>query len=339
MRRIVLIAALFAIAWLEVPVAQAADQCPALSAQAVSTDTATRIAAVACSENLLWYRPFIDADGRIASTTVAEGESSLLADGMTPAWQRVAGYWRDSGLLGRMSRFDGAGQCAPPVIVGEASPWCRAFVIDHPWSAVFVSYVMAKAGVPGFRPSAAHFDFVRDAWLHPATSAFLSLDPATAAPAAGDLLCAVRGGQPRGHAGLVAVIDAGDTALNMHCDVVVAANPGNDGKAYLVGGNVQQGVTMRLLHLNRLGRFWALPQRSGVDPPCSPDNAPSCNFNRQDWAVLLKLKPSSELARLPYLLPPVAAPMSNHAAPACCVNCVLGAPVPRCPDAQDAARP
>ena len=339
MRRIVLFAAVFATACLAVPVAHAVDQCPALGAQAASTDAATRIAAVACSENLLWYRPFIDANGRMASATVAEGESSLLADGVTQAWQRVAAYWRDSGLLARMSGFPGAGQCALPVAVGEGSPWCRAFIIDHPWSAAFTSYVMAKAGVPGFRPSAAHFDYVRDAWLHPATSPFLYQDPATATPAPGDLLCAVRGGlQPRGHAGLVKSIDAGGRALNMHCDIVVAVDSG-DGKAYLIGGNVQQGVTMRLLNINRLGHFWALPQRSVVDPQCSPDNAASCDFNRQDWAVLLKLKPPGELARLPSLLPPMAAPMPSQAAPACCVNCVLGAPVPRCPDARSTAQP
>lgn len=338
MRRIVLIAALFAIAWLEVSFAHAADQCPALSAQVASTDTATRIAAVACSENLLWYRPFIDAQGRMASATVSEGESSLLADGITQAWQRVAGYWRDSGLLGRMSRFDGAGQCAASMAMGEASPWCRAFVIDQPWSAAFTSYVLAKAGVPGFRPSAAHFDYVRDARLHPATSPFLYQDPTTATPASGDLLCAVRGGQLLGYAGLLEAIDGGRGGLNMHCDIVVAVDPGG-GKAYLVGGNVQQGVTMRLLNINRRGHFWSLPLRSGADPACSPDNAASCNFNRQDWAVLLKLKPSAELAQLPNLLPPVAAPMPSQAAPTCCVYCVLGAPVPRCPDPQGNARP
>jgi hypothetical protein len=338
LHRIVLLAAVFATTWLSVPVAHAADRCPALSAQTASPDTATRIAAFACSENLLWYRPFIDANGRMASATVAEGESSLLADGVTQAWQRVAGYWRESRLLGRMAGFTGADQCAP-MAPGDTSPWCRTFVIDHPWSAAFVSYVMAKAGLPGFRPSAAHFDYVRDAWRHPVTSPFFYRDPATAAPTAGDLLCAVRGGQLRGHAGLVEAIDAGGTALNMHCDIVVAVNPDGDGKAYLIGGNVQQGVTMRLLNLNRLGYFWALPRRSGADPACAPDNAASCNFNRQDWAVLLKLKPPRELAQLPYLLPPMAAPMPGQAAPACCVNCVLGAPVPRCPDARGTARP
>lgn len=330
MRRILPSAILLAGASLGVGSANAVDRCPALRMQTASTDTATRIAAVACNENLLWYRPFIDTDGRMAGATVAEGESSLLADGATPAWQRVAGYWRDSGLLPRMAGYAGAGQCALGITTGDASTWCRAFIIDHPWSAAFVSYVMAKAGVPGFRPSAAHFDYVRDARRSPAASAYLYQDPAVAAPAAGDLLCAVRGGQPGGNAGLSAAIDAGAGAINMHCDIVAAVEQGG-GTAYLVGGNVQQGVTMRLLSVNRLGRFWALPQSSGADPKCSPDSAKSCNLNRQDWAVLLKLKPPAELAQLPHFMAPVPATMAPKRALQCCVNCVLGEPIPRCP--------
>jgi hypothetical protein len=331
MRRILPSALLLAGASLGSGSANAVDPCPTLRMQTASTDTATRIAAVACNENLLWYRPFIDTDGRMAGATVAEGENSLLGDGVTPAWQRVAGYWRDSGLLPRMAGYAGAGQCALGIATGDASPWCRAFIIDHPWSAAFVSYVMAKAGVPGFRPSAAHFDYVRDARRSPASSAYLYQDPAVAVPAAGDLLCAVRGGQPRGNAGLSAAIDAGAGAINMHCDVVIAVEQGG-GTAYLVGGNVQQGVTLRLLSVNRLGRFWALPQSSGADPKCSPDSAKSCNLNRQDWAVLLKLKPAAALAQLPRFVAPVAATIvAPTRAPQCCVNCVLGEPIPRCP--------
>jgi hypothetical protein len=316
--------------------ANAADLCPTLRQQQSSTDTATRIAAIACNENLLWYRPFITADGRVASTTVMEGESSRLADGATEVWRRVASYWRDSGLLAQMGGFAGASDCGYALDT-RPSPPCRAFIIDVPWSATFVSYVMRKADVPGFRASASHFDYVRDAWLHPDESPFLYLNPANAKPGAGDLLCYVRiPGRTYGYAGLVAALNANSGSLNMHCDVIAAVNPDNDGKVYLIGGNVQQGVTMRLLHVNRAGNFWGLPQRSGVDPQCSPDSESSCNFNRQDWAVLLKLKPSAALAQIPRnesMLPsPGGMPMATPP-PACCVNCVVGAdpPVPRCP--------
>lgn len=308
-------------------VVHAADPCPALQRSPASADVATRIATIACAENMLWYRPFITADGRMASATVAEGESRRLADAITPVWQRVARYWRDSGLMPQMAGVPGALDCGYANAPTVSSPACRAFVIDNPWSAAFVSYVMRMADVPGFRGSASHFDYVRDARLHPDASPYAFLDPASATPTAGDMLCYVRmPAQVYAYTGLVAVIDAGHGALNMHCDIIAAVD---GGKAYLIGGNVQQGVTMRLLNVNRNGYFWSLPRRSPIDAACSPDSEAACDFNRQDWAVLLKLKPPAALAQLPHAgpLPPAPSPTS------CCVNCVLGAepPVPRCP--------
>jgi hypothetical protein len=319
-----------AILLLAVRVAHAADPCPVLQRSPVSANVATRIATVACAENLLWYRPFITADGRMASATVTEGESGRLADATTPAWQRVALYWSDSGLMPRMASSPGALDCGYAIGPMTSSPACRAFVIDHPWSAVFVSYVMRKAGVPGFHASPSHFDYVRDAWLYPDASPFLFLDTAVATPAVGDLLCYVRmAGQVYGYAGLIAAIDGHRGSLNMHCDIVAGVDAG---KAYLIGGNVQQGVTMRLLHVNRTGHFWGLPRRSAIDPACSPDSEASCDFNRQDWAVLLKLKAPAVLAQLPHAAPAPALPPTEPTRTSCCVYCVLGAdpPVPRC---------
>ena len=320
--------------------AAAADVCPTVRQQQFSTDTSTRIAAIACNEHQLWYRPFIDTDGRIASSTVWEGEASRLGDGATEAWRRVAIYWRESGLLSQMAGFPGASDCGSAVGgSGYLTSSCRAFVIDNPWSAAFVSYVLKKANVSGFRASASHFDYVRDAYLHPDESAYQFLDPATARPETGDLLCYVRiPARAYGYQGLKTAVDSGTGGLNMHCDIVVAANPDNDGKAYAIGGNVQQGVTMRLLPVNRDGLFWGLPQRVGVDPECSPNSVTSCNFNRQDWSVLLKLKSPSALARLPRTMQdtPYSPGAMQPSVPsaACCINCVVGAdpPVPRCSD-------
>ena len=315
--------------------AGAADVCPTLRQQQFSSDPATRVAAVACNEHLLWYRPFIDRDGRIASATVWEAESTRLDDGGTEAWRRVATYWRESGLLWQMSGFPGATDCGNASGGGGyMTASCRAFVIDNPWSAAFVSYVLTKANLPGFRASASHFDYVRDAYLRPAENAYQFLDPATARPEVGDLLCNVRiPSRAYGHQGLMAAIDGGAGGLNMHCDIVTATNPGSDGIAYLVGGNVHQGVTMRMLPVNRNGAFWALPQRHGPEPSCSPDTVASCNFNRLDWAVLLKLKSPAALASLPRAVQPPAGMMPSSPPPTrCCVNCVVGAnpPVPRC---------
>lgn len=310
----------------------ASDSCPAQRGQPQATGAATRIVSIACVEHVAWYQAFIDRNGRLASASVSEAESTLLADG-SQAWRRVAAYWQESGLLRRMSGFPGAGECAYAGIDARPSPACRGFVVDKPWSAAFVSWVMAKARVPGFRPSESHIRFVRDAVRQPQDSPWEVLDPAIAAPGAGDLLCYIRvPGRTYGHAGLLAAVRADGGGLQMHCEIVVAANLGNDATAYLVGGNVHQGVTMRLLPLNRSGQLWGLATTASVAPPCSPDNQSGCSFNRQDWAALLKLKPPAALAALP---PP--APVAGWEVPAtppapkCCVYCVLGSGVPRCP--------
>jgi hypothetical protein len=299
------------------------------AAAAAQDSYAARIAAVACRENALWDGPFIDSHGRLASLTVAEVETTRLADGTTPAWKRVTDYWRGAGLMPAMAAYPGAGECAVATTDGYPSPACRAFVVDRPWSAAFVSWVMVQAGLPGFRPSPSHFDYVRDAWQQPG-NAYVLTDPDTTAPTAGDLLCFVRGNGPAlGYAGLKALlVSAGNGGLPMHCDVVTGTSPGGD-NLYLVGGNVLQGTTLRMLPLNRNGLLWSLPR--GPTTGCAPGNEGPCSFNRQDWAALLKLKPQAELARLAPPQP-VPSPMAPQPAPAaCCVNCVVGSGVPRCP--------
>ena len=287
---------------------------------------ASRIAAIACAENALWYAPFIDAQGRLASMTVAEGERLRLQDGSTPAWQRVAGYWKGSGLLSQMAGFPGAADCS--FISGDfaQNAACRAFLTDTPWSAAFVSFVMNRAGVPGFVSSASHLDYVRDAYRSPQTSPYALYDPDTASPAAGDLMCFARGRDAIGAQGLRDFLASGSgDGINMHCDIVVAASPGGDGKLYLVGGNVLQGVTLRVLPLNRNGLVWSLPRRIGAPRDCQPVNEAPCSFNRQDWVALMKLKP------LP--APSGPAPLLPSSQPACCTACPLPLPVgmQRCP--------
>lgn len=313
--------------------AAASDQCPVLRARQTDPEVATRIAAVACDEHMDWYRPFIDNDGRLASSTVVEAEGTDLQSGAGSAWLRVAAYWRDAGLLQQMGGREGANECADASAAGGLpAQACRGFVVDQPWSAAFISWTMQRAGVPGFLASASHFDYVRAARTNPQGSPYLFQDPQATAPSAGDMLCYVRTARVYGHAGLMEAIDGGAKGLKMHCDIVVAANAGGDSRAYLVGGNVQQAVTMRVLNLNAAGRFWNLPMRSQGDVACSPDAPAACNFNRQDWAVLLKLKPQEQLALMPpaRMLPP---PRARAIQPTCCVRCVLGAvpEIPRCP--------
>ena len=90
---------------------------------------------------------------------------------------------------------------------------------------------------------------------------------------------------------------------------------------------------MRVLNLNAAGRFWGLPRRTEGGVECSPDTVAACDFNRQDWAVLLKLKPQAQLAQLGPVQPPARMPVPAATPPRqdCCVNCVVGSGVPRCP--------
>ena len=247
--------------------ATASDPCPQLRMQAAAVDVATRIAAIACQENHAWFRGFIDADGRSGGQVVYEAENDVLADGV-PAWKKVAAYWSGSGL---------------PANCGAA---CRTHVVDTPWSAAFVSWVMRRAGVPGFTTSARHLDYVRTAWARPERDPYRLASPQDTRPETGDLLCYVRA-QPRslGHRGLIDRLES-SAGLPMHCDIVVGTSAG---MAWLVGGNVQQAVTLRMLRLDVDGHFGDLPLRTTGDPPCSPDAPAQCNLNRQDWAALLKL--------------------------------------------------
>ena len=112
------------------------------------------------------------------------------------------------------------------------------------WSAAFISWVMAAAGVDTreFPPSAAHATYVdaliRDAARFPATAPFRPFLPRERAAAVGDLLCADRSRTP--------LTDwrqrtaDGGRFRPMHCDIVVATSPG---RVEVIGGNVRDAVT------------------------------------------------------------------------------------------------
>ncbi|MDE2406698.1 MAG: DUF2272 domain-containing protein [Xanthomonadaceae bacterium] len=307
-------------------VAGAADQCPTLSQRQTDAQVATRVAAVACEEYLRWNRPFIDDAGRLANLPAYEAEDTGLKDGGAP-WRRVAFYWQASGLLPAMAYKSGASDCSMAAMsLSYPGLGCRGFIIDNPWSAAFISWVMERAGVPGFHDSPSHFDYVRAA-RKDAASPYRFVAPASSAVQTGDLLCFNRSRRIQGYDGLVRLIDQGGSGLPMHCDIIVAIDAG---KVYAIGGNVQQAVTLRRLPVDAQGRLTELAYRSQDDAPCTLDDETACNFNRQDWVVLLQLKSQDELARIGPVAPPGF--QRNPPVPeACCVNCVLGSGVPRCP--------
>lgn len=258
---------------------------------------ATAVVQAACNEHRLWFRPFIDRNGRIASLGVTEAENENLADHGLIAWQRVASYWRESGTLNAMGAITGAESCNAPAGVRYSDNDCRSFLIDNPWSAAFISWVMTRAGMPGFIRSPRHIDYIRAAYSPTAagTGPYRLADPATEKPAPGDLLCFLRNrSSTLSYSGLVAALGSGSAGnWKSHCEVVVGANVGGDRTLYLIGGNVANTVSMRMLGLDRTGLL-ELPRTEAspnglIEASCSPGREEECNFNRQDWAALLKL--------------------------------------------------
>lgn len=348
-------ACLFVLALAAIPdVGHAHEVCDLPPRHGVSAQAAA-IVRSACREHLLWRRPFIDADGRLASLGVTEAERVRLDAGDQPAWQRVAMYWRDSGTLQPMASegTPGAASCLAPHGERATDSDCRAFLIDTPWSAAFVSWVMRDAGLTTFTRSARHMDYIARAYRTPPTGPYRFADPAQEKAAPGDLLCHLRGAGPvRGGSGLRAALDGqSPAAWQSHCDIVVAANPGGDRLLYLIGGNVLNAVTMRKLPLDRSGRLqpevFALPgattgypDGSGMEDPdtteCRPGNAAGCSFNRRDWAALLKLQDIPPSTPEPTTSAEHAAPAS---APATLEPTTLPAPVPTASDVPGSIRP
>jgi hypothetical protein len=197
----------------------------------------------------------------------------------------------------------------------------RAAIIDTPWSAAFISYVIRQSGVGAnaFQFSNAHRAYIYDAF---ATSAaeltnqagdriYRACPISTTKPRAGDVVCQQR--EP-------ALADLSDEAVReriqgelggstdarsirrTHCEVVAYIDAAAR-KMYTIGGNVNQAVIARKLNLHGRGlKFsasqkghcggsghWTLPQPS-TDTPGAPSHTPKCSLNDKKWFVLLQLR-------------------------------------------------
>jgi hypothetical protein len=208
-----------------------------------------RMVRIALAEWEEWGRLVTESGSRPAA---ARAESQPVN------FPRVLAYWRavpeDEGAVILNRRLYAAALAGEP---DGAALWQEPF-----WSAAFISYVIAAAGVDRreFPPSAAHADFVdamiRDALAFPATAPFLPRSVAELAPRPGDLLCADRGRSPI-HDWRQRAADAG-RFRPMHCDIVVAAGPG---VVEAVGGNVLNSVTRSRFPADAAG--YLLPRPAG----------------------------------------------------------------------------
>jgi hypothetical protein len=122
----------------------------------------------------------------------------------------------------------------------------RTGLDDVPWSAAFISWDIASAGVPRdlFCPDSRHTIYVErlvERARRPG-AAFIAHRPSERAPQVGDLICASRAG-------------SGVTLDNLnrgaaHCDIVVEVKPG---WVAAIGGNVADSVSRSVFPLDGNG--------------------------------------------------------------------------------------
>lgn len=299
----------------------------------------------------------IDSDGRLFHFGLTEAEQEKEYGGTRPArlghlgWWQVMKYWRalygndaadklevrgyrdasstadeaqSTALLRTnaaqlLRAAEGIADPAAREILREAA--LRAAIIDTPWSAAFVSYVIRRSGVAAnaFHFANAHRVFIYDAF---ATSMAEQTNQAsgqlyracpliTTRPRVGDLICFQRepaladasaaAVRERIRAELSGPTDA-RSVRRTHCDVVAYIDtPAR--KMYVIGGNVQQAVTVKKLNLRQRGlKFstvqtgkcgspghWTLPQpASGA--PLPPNRGQKCSLNDKKWFVLLQMR-------------------------------------------------
>lgn len=253
---------------------------------APNTPKSERIAQIALREHKAWGEPFITIDGKIAKYDHYEADSSRLADGSL-AWERVVAYWRDGNVLTKLNRDLPYHQCdKTDKSTNASSNICRAFASDVAWSAAFVSYVMTQAGVD-FETSPRHFDYIRHSWL--GLGDYRTADPVVSGVAVGDMLCYVRGDARQlieNYQDLTNYLTNHQTGLPAHCDIAVKVDT-DKGEVWFVGGNVMHTVMLRKMPIDKQANLIFPKARIN---PCTPDNESDCQFNRQSWVVLLKLK-------------------------------------------------
>lgn len=329
-------------------------RCDATGAKPPS-ELGRRIAQTAIDEFTRFGGHQIDSSGRLFHFGLTEAQQEKTGGGERQAqldrlgWWQVMKYWRalygndvasklevrgyrdastatqetqDAPLLRTNSAellraADAVSDPAQREILREAA--LRAAIIDTPWSAAFVSYVIRQAGVPAnaFQFSNAHRVYIYDAFATSAAEQTGAADTtdkriyracplATTRPRVGDLICHQR--EP-------ALADASAETVRerireelggnsdarsvrrTHCDVVAHIDAAAH-KMYLISGNIYHAVTTRKLNLRRDLKFssaqkghcggsnqWTLPQAGAAAD--APDE---CSLNDKKWFVLLQLR-------------------------------------------------
>jgi hypothetical protein len=318
-----------------------------------SSELGQRIARTAIEEFTRFGGHEIDSNGRLFHFGLTEAEHEEDDGGDRPTrvdhlgWWQIMRYWRtlygadptdkievrgyrdaststqetDAAAVLRTSAADMMraveGVSDPEVreVLREAA--LRGAIIDTPWSAAFISYVIRQAGVApdAFKFANAHRMYIYDAFAASTAELANGRDNrlyracplATTRPRAGDMVCQQRepalvdASEESVRERIRGELDGGTDARSIrrtHCEVVAFIDaPAR--KMYSIGGNVNQSVTARKLNLRRGLKFsasqkgscggpghWTLP-RPSADSPHSPEK---CSLNDKNWFVLLQLR-------------------------------------------------
>jgi len=194
--------------------------------------------AVAMDEWRLWGNRVDDTGGAgyvQADATMGERQPGL--------WQRVGEYWWEGMNAGDpTSRWTGKHD-------GEGRVFSVPENGQYAWSAAFISYVMRIAGAgPDFPYAPDHATYINAAARHQAHGLLDAEDPASYAPRLGDLACF-----PRDEARSLTFADLPTSdSFPAHCGIIVG---GGAGTVSVVGGNVDDAVTMEHLQTNASGEL------------------------------------------------------------------------------------
>jgi hypothetical protein len=135
-------------------------------------------------------------------------------------------------------------------IVGEAVTCAEITQGSWAWSAVFISWVMRKAGLNErqFLTGNSHSMYVVDARDGTLPAPAFRIEPLPGMPRPGDVICAGRGSDKY----LASPASIGFGTTPMHCDIVIEVDPAAR-LVKAIGGNVQQSVSMELIELGESG--------------------------------------------------------------------------------------
>ena len=303
--------------------AAAADspRCAAAALRATGDERIRSAIDEARRQHQLFGGQVIERNGGLFRLGHHEAEWDRNRGDPTPTWERVATFWRSLSdsepprvmtSLGWVARSEvPAGAAAGAngsqrAEVATREALLRAAIVDTPWSAAFLSYLMKAAGFSRaeFEFSDTHADYVRaaldasaaEAEGREATHAFRACDIATTPPRAGDLLCATRDtavGVARFDALAAAIaVRATGADFPMHCDLVVRSDQGGDAKLEAIGGNVVQSVTLTRMTLNANKVLSAFHVTGAVPHPGCAGQAQPCpaHLGRRPWVVLLQFR-------------------------------------------------